>query len=106
MLSKSALVVPNSGRWKIGSRLLSSSRMSRRAGSVDSAGSILGCIAVSSTMARLSATMTLSDDAARNHRLGRVVVELHGEAEHQGVQVAVLGGEVEAEDVARRFDRV
>lgn len=47
---------------------------------------------------------SLPDDAARDHRLGLIVVELHGEGEHEGIEVLVQCCEVEAEDVPRGID--
>ena len=48
----------------------------------------------------------LADDATGNDGLGSVVVELKAEREEKMVEVAVQGGEVEAENMARWVDRV
>src|SRR5882762_11919043 len=56
--------------------------------------------------ARTVAMVGLAENAARNDWLRGVRVELHGEGEHQGVEVFVQRGEVEAEDVTGGIDRV
>jgi len=46
----------------------------------------------------------LADDAAGNDGLRRVVVELQAEGEEEMVEIAMLRGEVEAENMARWID--
>ena len=53
-----------------------------------------------------NASNALSDNTSGDNRLGWIVVELHREAEHQGVEIAVLRCEVEAEDMPGLFDGV
>jgi hypothetical protein len=48
----------------------------------------------------------LAEGAAGDQRLRAVFVELHAEAVHEGEHVALLGGEVEAEDVPGRVTGV
>lgn len=48
----------------------------------------------------------LANDAAGDHGLRSVVVELQAEGEEKMVEIAVQRGEVEAENVARGVDRV
>src|SRR5437764_163169 len=55
---------------------------------------------------RFSVVRRLADYAAGDHRLRGIGVELHGEGKQQSVEVFVQGGEVEAEDVPGRLDRV
>ena len=50
--------------------------------------------------------MMLANDAARDQWLRGIVVELHGEGEHQVVEILVQRSEVEAEDVTGGIDGV